>query len=108
MVRIGRYEDEVIVDELIYEKGLTNGDLIQRLTNDLYLANMHRVVNTSGRQRYSIPFFIDADFDAVIKPLDSCVSEANPLRYQPVTCGAHKFGRFVASYAHLANYRTAS
>lgn len=77
------------------------GDLIQKLTNDLYLANMHRVINTSGRERYSIPFFIDADFDAVIAPLPSCISEANPQRYQPVTCGAHKFGRFVASYAHL-------
>lgn len=84
------------------------GDLIQRLTNDVYLANMHRVVNMSGRQRYSIPFFIDADFDAIIKPLDSCISEGNPLRYQPVTCGAHKFGRFVASYAHLVNYKAAS
>ena len=77
------------------------GDLIQKLTNDIYLANMHRVINTSGRERYSIPFFIDADFDAVIAPLPSCVSGANPQRYQPVTCGAHKFGRFVASYAHL-------
>ena len=77
------------------------GDLIQKLTNDIYLANMHRVINTSGRERYSIPFFIDADFDAVIAPLPSCVTEANPQRYQPVTCGAHKFGRFVASYAHL-------
>lgn len=77
------------------------GDLIQKLTNDIYLANMHRVINTSGRERYSIPFFIDADFDAVIAPLPSCVSAANPQRYQPVTCGAHKFGRFVASYAHL-------
>lgn len=77
------------------------GDLIQKLTNDIYLANMHRVINTSGRERYSIPFFIDADFEAVIAPLPSCVSEANPQRYQPVTCGAHKFGRFVASYAHL-------
>lgn len=77
------------------------GDLIQKMTNDVYLANMHRVYNTSGRERYSIPFFIDADFDAVIAPLPSCVSEANPQRYQPVTCGAHKFGRFVASYAHL-------
>lgn len=84
------------------------GDLIQRLTNNVYLANMHRVVNTSGRQRYSIPFFIDADFDAVIKPLDSCVSADNPVRYEPVTCGAHKFGRFVASYAHLASYKAAS
>jgi len=77
------------------------GDLIQKLTNDIYLANMHRVINTSGRERYSIPFFIDADYDAVIAPLPSCVSAANPQRYQPVTCGAHKFGRFVASYAHL-------
>lgn len=77
------------------------GDLIQKLTNDIYLANMHRVINTSGRERYSIPFFIDADFDAVIAPLPSCVSNSNPQRYQPVTCGAHKFGRFVASYAHL-------
>lgn len=77
------------------------GDLIQKLTNDVYLANMHRVINTSGRERYSIPFFIDADFDAVIAPLPSCVSESNPQKYQPVTCGAHKFGRFKASYAHL-------
>ncbi|MDE3026895.1 MAG: isopenicillin N synthase family oxygenase [Paracoccaceae bacterium] len=77
------------------------GDLIQKLTNDIYLANMHRVINTSGRERYSIPFFIDADFEAVIAPLPSCVSAENPQRYQPVTCGAHKFGRFVASYAHL-------
>lgn len=69
---------------------------------------MHRIVNASGRQRYSIPFFIDADFDAVIGPLDSCVSEANPLRYQSVTCGAHKFGRFVASYARLADDKVAS
>ena len=59
---------------------------------------MQRVINTSGRERSSIPFFIDADFDAVIAPLPSCVSEANPQGYQP---GAHKFGRFVASYAHL-------
>ncbi|MES0864284.1 2-oxoglutarate and iron-dependent oxygenase domain-containing protein [Ruegeria sp. SCPT10] len=77
------------------------GDLIQRLTNDVYLANMHRVINTSGRERYSIPFFIDADYSAEFAPLPSCVSASNPQRYHPVTCGAHKFGRFSNSYAHL-------
>lgn len=77
------------------------GDLIQRLTNDVYLANLHRVINTSGRERYSIPFFIDADYAAEFAPLASCVHADNPQRYQPVTCGAHKFGRFSASYAHL-------
>ncbi|MER9451606.1 2-oxoglutarate and iron-dependent oxygenase domain-containing protein [Mesorhizobium sp. M0254] len=78
------------------------GDLIQRLTNDVYLANMHRVVNISGRERYSIPFFIDADFNAIIEPLPSCVTDSSPLRYKPVMCGEHKFERFAASYAHLA------
>jgi len=77
------------------------GDLIQRLTNDIYLANLHRVVNTSGRERYSIPFFIDADADAVFAPIPSCVSDGNPPRYAPVTCGAHKFARFRDSYPHL-------
>lgn len=77
------------------------GDLLQRLTNDRYLANLHRVVNTSGRERYSIPFFIDADYDAEFSPLPSCVSQDNPARYEAVTCGAHKYGRFVQSYPHL-------
>ncbi|MER9756234.1 isopenicillin N synthase family oxygenase [Mesorhizobium sp. M0166] len=79
------------------------GDLVQKLTNDLYVANLHRVVNTSGRERYSIPFFIDADHDAVFAPLESCVSEANPARYKPITCGAYKFGKYVDTFPHLEN-----
>ncbi len=75
---------------------------MQRLTNDVYLANLHRVVNTSGRERYSIPFFIDADYEAEFAPLPSCVSAENPARYEPVTCGRHKFSRFVESFPHLA------
>ncbi|WP_394889980.1 isopenicillin N synthase family dioxygenase [Mesorhizobium sp. AaZ16] len=78
------------------------GDLIQRLTNDTYLANIHRVVNTSGRERYSIPFFIDGDFDAIVAPLASCVTDSNPRRYKPVTCGEYKLERFEAIFAHLA------
>ncbi len=78
------------------------GDLIQRLTNDVYLANLHRVVNTSGRERYSIPFFIDADYDAEFAPIPSCISADNPVRYDPVTCGRHKFDRFLDSFPHLA------
>ncbi|MEM6694728.1 MAG: 2-oxoglutarate and iron-dependent oxygenase domain-containing protein [Pseudomonadota bacterium] len=78
------------------------GDLMQRLTNDVYLANLHRVVNASGRERYSIPFFIDADYDAEFAPLPGCVSAENPARYAPFICGRHKFSRFVASFPHLA------
>ncbi|RUW51099.1 isopenicillin N synthase family oxygenase [Mesorhizobium sp. M1A.F.Ca.ET.072.01.1.1] len=82
------------------------GDLIQKLTNDRYLANLHRVVNTSGRERYSLAFFIDSDCDAVITPLDSCISDYNPPRYAPITCGAHKFARFLESFPHLQREHT--
>lgn len=78
------------------------GDLMQTLTNDRYTSTVHRVVNTSGRERYSIPFFIDLDYDAVVEPLPVCVSEENPAKYKPYTCGEHKYARFASSYAHLA------
>lgn len=77
------------------------GDLAQTLTNDRYSSTFHRVVNTSGKERYSIPFFMDLDFDAVVQPLETCVSAENPAKYSAYTCGEHKYGRYVDSYAHL-------
>ncbi len=79
------------------------GDLVQTLTNDRYISTLHRVINTSGVQRYSLPFFIDMDFDAVVEAVPTCVSEENPSKYSSYTCGQHKFKRFVESYTHLQN-----
>ena len=59
------------------------GDLVQTLTNGRYSSTVHRVINTTGRERYSIPFFIDLDFDAVVEPLPTCVTAENPARSSP-------------------------
>lgn len=80
---------------------INSGDLVQVFTNDRYSSTVHRVVNNTGRERYSIPFFIDLDFDAVVEPVPTCVSAENPSKYSPFTCGEHKYRRFVDSYAHL-------
>ncbi|MEZ5537411.1 MAG: 2-oxoglutarate and iron-dependent oxygenase domain-containing protein [Thiolinea sp.] len=77
------------------------GDLVQTLTNDRYISTMHRVINTSGNERYSLPFFLDMDFDALVEPVPTCVSPENPARYAAYTCGEHKYRRFVDSYVHL-------
>ncbi|MEZ5754554.1 MAG: 2-oxoglutarate and iron-dependent oxygenase domain-containing protein [Paracoccaceae bacterium] len=82
------------------------GDLMQRLTTDLYLANLHRVINIAGSERYAIPFFMDADFDAVIAPLPSCLSSANPQRHPPINCGAHSFARRAARPAPVEDPAT--
>lgn len=77
------------------------GDLVQTLTNDRYISTLHRVINRGGKERYSIPFFLDLDFDAVVEPVPGCASDEHPSRYTPYTCGQHKYRRFVDSYSHL-------
>jgi len=79
------------------------GDLVQTFTNDKYVSTVHRVINASGRERYSIPFFLDLDFDGLVSVVETCHDDENPPKYEPYTCGQHKYKRFVDSYVHLTN-----
>ena len=70
------------------------GDFMARWTNDRFASTPHRVVNRSGRERYSIPVFFDPDHDTVVECLPSCQGPGQPPRYPPTTCGAYIKGRF--------------
>jgi len=63
------------------------GDMLQRWTNDLFVSTPHRVINTTGKSRYSMPFFFGANYDAVVEPLPNYVGPSNPPRYPPTKCG---------------------
>ncbi|WP_163830831.1 isopenicillin N synthase family dioxygenase [Spartinivicinus ruber] len=77
------------------------GDLVQTFTNDRYISTLHRVINTSGKERYSLPFFIDLDYDAKVEVVPTCRDADTSVKYQSYTCGQHKYKRFVDSYTHL-------
>ncbi len=77
---------------------VNGGMMLRRWTNDRFLATPHRVVNRSGRERYAIPFFMDCDYDAVMRPLPTCVATDNPARHRPFT-----YPEFMGEYTG-ANY----
>jgi isopenicillin N synthase-like dioxygenase len=56
------------------------GDCLMRWTNDVYVSTPHRVVNRSGRERYSIAFFFDPNPEALVEGIPSC----GEPRYPPI------------------------
>jgi isopenicillin N synthase-like dioxygenase len=76
------------------------GDLMARWTNDLFASTPHRVVNSSGRARYSIAVFYDPHYDTPIEVLKTCIAPGDTAHYPPTTCGAHVKARFDAAFAY--------
>ena len=74
------------------------GELMSQWTNDAYTATKHRVVNLTGRERYSIPFFFHPNYDVEISCLPSCHGAGNPPRYAPVRSGDYIYKRLAESY----------
>ena len=70
------------------------GDLFQRWTNDIYTSNQHRVVNRTGKERYSIPTFFNLDYHSVVSCLPSCQSAGSPAKYPPIKSGDYLLSRF--------------
>lgn len=76
------------------------GDMLARWTNDRYVSTPHRVTNPTGRHRYSVPFFVNPDADAVVEVMPSCVSGDEPARYEPVRAGDYLASRFDETHAY--------
>jgi isopenicillin N synthase-like dioxygenase len=76
------------------------GDCLMRWSNDTYVSTPHRVVNQSGRDRYSAAFFFDPNADAPVECLPTCVGPERPARYPPTTGARYLKERLDATYAY--------
>lgn len=82
------------------------GDQFARWTNDVFKSTVHRAINRSGVERYSLPLFFGTDYDVELVPIPSCVSEDRPAKYPIVTAGDHVKQRLKATYGHNHDKRT--
>ena len=74
------------------------GDMLMRWTNGQYRSTLHRVLNTTGRPRYSMPVFYEPNFDCVVECLPSCVDERHPLMFKKaVTAGRYLADRYAVT-----------
>ncbi len=74
------------------------GDLMQRWTNDRWRSTLHRVVvpapDTGPSRRQSMAFFHNANVDARIEVIATCVPPGETPKHQPVIAGPHLMHKF--------------
>lgn len=60
---------------------VNGGQMLQRWTNDFFLATPHRAINKSGAERYAIPFFCDSNIDWPVAAVPTTVGPDKPPKY---------------------------
>jgi isopenicillin N synthase-like dioxygenase len=75
------------------------GDLLAHWSNNRFQSTLHRVVNCSGHERYSIATFFDPTYEARVDPCDLGIDPASS-KYPAVAAGDYILKRIDDSMAY--------
>lgn len=77
------------------------GDMMSMWSNGRYSSTVHRVVNMTGKERYSIPFFLNPDCGTMVERLPTCQGKAEVSRCSSETSHDILYRRYRGSFVHL-------
>lgn len=80
------------------------GDMLEAWSNGVLRSTPHRVLNLSP-ERFSLPYFVAADYDTMIEPFAQLVSDDRPARYEPFLAGAHLERMLVRDFPYFREMR---
>ena len=75
------------------------GDLLERWSNRRYRSTVHRVINSSGRERLSLVLAYDPNFETLVDPSAFRVEGETP-HDEPVICGDYLLWRFRKAFSY--------
>ncbi|KAJ5913553.1 Oxoglutarate/iron-dependent dioxygenase [Penicillium tannophilum] len=81
------------------------GNLFMRMANDKYKSNTHRVINKSGKERYSIPFFFSGNPDYLCECLPNCRESGEDAKYPAITVQDMVTASYKESYGRAEKYK---
>lgn len=76
------------------------GDMLEAWSNGLLRSTPHRVLNLSP-ERFSLPYFVAANYDTVIQPFPQLITTERPAQYQPFKAGAHLERMLIRDFPYL-------
>lgn len=87
-LEVGHLEKEWIAAPPIEGTYVINiGDMMMRWTNGKFRSTPHRVVNRSVKNRYSMPYFANPDYDSIIAPVPCLIEPGTDCAYPPLHFG---------------------
>lgn len=101
MTRDDRWID-VPVDPAVFVVNI--GDMLEAWSNGLLRSTPHRVLNLSA-ERFSLPYFVAANYHTIIKPFAQLLHPGAPPKYEPFMAGAHLERMLVRDFPYLREYR---
>ncbi|MEG3753199.1 isopenicillin N synthase family dioxygenase [Psychromonas arctica] len=76
------------------------GDMMEQVSNGLYVATSHRVRQVK-EERYSFPFFSSLDYDTVVAPIESLIKNDDTSSYETIICGDHLLAQTIQTFSYL-------